>query len=296
MTAPVVDQRGLEEASEEQLLATLEARRPGSTLALRNAQTGAVAGVEQGPPREVSIAEVLHFAIATKLPASELRELVALQVQMEKRSAEKQFFDAMALLKGELGPIKKRKTANIATTSGGSFAYTYAPLDDIARALDPLCTKHGFSYTWDTVETKDTVTAVCIVRHKAGHSERSSFSVPAESKSGASPQQKVGIAATYAQRRSLSNAFGLTSTDEDNDAASIQRISEAQAEELAAMVTKAVEGKPEEKAERFRARFLGYMGVEFLADIKLADYKKACAALKTATEAKPAPAAAGSAT
>lgn len=285
----------LEGASEEQLRAAL-ARKTGSAVALREGPSAVVGAGERVPPREVSIAEVLHFAVATKLPAAELRELVALQQEMAKLEARKQFFEDLSQLKRELGPIKKKKTANIATSTGGSFAYTYAPLDDIARALDPLCTKYGFSYTWDTVETKDQVTAICIVRHKAGHEERSSFAVPAESKSAASPQQKVGIAATYAQRRSLSNAFGLTSTDEDTDGASQVRITEAQAEELAAMVTKAVEGKPEDKAEKFRTRFLGYMGVEFLADIKASDYRKGVAALKQAIETKPAPAAAGSAT
>jgi hypothetical protein len=234
------------------------------------------------------IAALLHEAVRRGTPVAELKELVALYEHMEAREAQKLFAAALAKFQSQCRPIFKGSTAKI-TGTGGSYEYTYAELDDIARAANPLLAPLGLSYSWDSKLDKDLLTVICTIRHEAGHSQGSTFTCSIETLNKVSGQQKVGGALTYAKRQSLTSALGITTTEDlDVDGADEQLIGDKDVEELASMVEKACAGKTEEKAERFRTRFLNFMGVEFLAEIKAADLKKAQSALRQSMEASAA--------
>lgn len=257
----------------------------GGAVATRNAAPGTVRVPNAGgPPMEIptdlSPAALIYIALQTGQSPDALEKLVGLQERMERRQAEKDFIDSLAQFRAACPPIKKNKTANIKTDGGGSYSYTYAELDEIAATVDPILERFGFSYTWNTTATKEAVTVECILLHRAGHTRSSTFTVPVESKSGMSPQQKYGAASTFAQRRSLGNVLGLTTTDKDNDTAAVDptKISEDQATELSDMVRDICRGDQEK-------RFLAYMGVGSVAAIRLADYKKAKASLARVREA-----------
>lgn len=251
----------------------------GGAVATRNAGPGTVrvpnaAGGPMEIPADLSPAALIYIAMQTGQSPDALEKLVGLQERMEKRQAEKDFIDALAQFRAACPPIKKNKTAKITTDSGGGYSYVYAELDEIARVIDPILERFGFSYTWNTEATEKSVKVECILLHKGGHSRSSFFTVPVESKSGMSPQQKYGAASTFAQRRSLANVTGLTTTDKDTDAAAIDptTISSDQATEITDIIREVCRGNQED-------RFLAYMGVKAVADIRLADYKKAKASL-----------------
>lgn len=252
---------------------------PGGAVATRTAGPGTVrvptaGGAPMEIPTDLSPAALIYIAMQTGQSPEALEKLVGLQERMEKRQAEKDFIDSLAQFRAACPPIKKNKTAKITTDSGGGYSYVYAELDEIARVVDPVLERFGFSYTWNTTATEKSVTVECILRHRGGHSTSSTFTVPVESKSGMSPQQKYGAASTFAQRRSLGNVLGLTTTDKDTDAAAVDptKISDDQATELSDIVRDVCRGDQEK-------RFLAYMGVAKVADIRLADYKKAKASL-----------------
>lgn len=253
---------------------------PGGAVATRDHGAGSVrvpdarGGAPMEIPTDLSPAALIYIAMQTGQSPEALEKLVALQERMEKRQAEKDFIDALAKFRAACPPIKKNKTAKITTESGGGYSYVYAELDEISRVVDPILESFGFSYAWNTTATEKSITVECVLRHRGGHSERSSFTVPVENRSGMSPQQKYGAASTFAQRRSLGNVLGLTTTDKDTDTAAADptKVSDDQATALADRVAEVCKGDQEK-------RFLAYMGVEKVADIRAADYKKAMASL-----------------
>lgn len=232
----------------------------------------ALAVAERRVPIAVDrVTDLLHEAVKHGTPVEQLEKLVALQERMEARQAAREFAAAMAAFQAECPSIKKGSTAQIVTKSGSKYGYAYAELDDIARTINPILAKHGLSYSWDSKVEKDTLTCVCTVRHAEGHSVTSSFTLPVDNPSAMNPQQKVGAALTFAQRRSLASVLGLTTTDEDTDTeADPEPITADQRTELEDLAHEAKVDLP---------RFLKFMGVETLAEIRAVDYGKAMNAL-----------------
>jgi len=248
---------------------------PGTGLATqRDARSMAAANMTM--PETSPITDLLRKAVEAGTPVEQLRELVGLHKEMAAIEAAQQFAVAMAAFQAECPPIKKGSTAKIASRSSGTtFEYTYAELDDIARVINPILTKYGLSYTWDTTISKENqLTCVCTVRHLRGHFITSTFSLPIENASAMSPQQKVGAAATFAQRRSLSAALGLTTTDDDPDA-----VAAANPEIISADQLTVLEDLLEVTGVS-RQRYLKYLGIEKLSELPAVSYQRALVALQ----------------
>lgn len=220
-----------------------------------------------------SVARLLELAVEKGTPVEHLKELVDLHERMAERDARQQFITALAKFKAECPPIIHSKQANFATRGGGAVKYSYTELDELARVIDPVLTANGFSYGWDQKLEGGNVTTVCTLWHVAGHSRSSSFTLPAQNDSAASPQQKIGMADTYAARRSLIAVLGLTTADKDPRPAEIDPtpISEDQAIEIEDLIT---------ETQADLAKFLKFMAVEKVADIPAVKFGEAKNALK----------------
>lgn len=248
---------------------------PIMTLAQQSETSRALASGGSDP----SPAQLLHFAIAQNLPVESLERIVALSERMQDRAAAQEFAQAMAAFQRECPPIKKSSTAKIATRGGGSYSFNYAELDEIASVVNPILAKHGLSYSFDSKLDKELLTCVCTVRHINGHSVPSTFTLPTANESAMSAQQKVGAALTFAKRQSLTAALGITTTNEDPSVADANPavINEDAALEIEELLTESGSN---------RARFLDFMGVERVVDIRVVDYKKAVNALGNALKRK----------
>lgn len=225
-------------------------------------------------PAAHSITELLHLAVERGTPVEALEKLVALHERMEAREAAKAFAAAMVAFKVDCPMIKKTSTAQIVTKKGGRYSYTYAELDEIVSTVQPLLNVHGFSYTWDTrVETNGMLTCTITLRHIAGHTEQSSFTLPTTTDSAMSDQQKMGAASTFAKRQTLIAVLGLTTTDNDYDAAAIDPtpITTEQLFQLEDMI---------EDSGADKARFLTFIGVEKLSELRAVHFDQAVSALK----------------
>lgn len=216
--------------------------------------------------------ELIALAIEHGTPVEHLKELMALQRTLDDRNAEKAFYDALAEFQRVCPPIKKTKTARFPTNSGGMMSYMFAPIDEIARTVNPLLSALGLSYGFDTKVSGGNLTVTCTLRHRLGFSVPSTQEVSTESKSpGMSAQQKTGAALTFAKRLALTNALGLTTTEDDIDGEetrSAEKISDVQVSALEALIV-------ETGADL--TRFLAFMGVKAIGDIT--DYQKAYNAL-----------------
>lgn len=231
-------------------------------------------------PSNLTPEQLIYVAIHQGVDPDALEKLVNLQERMNKTRAEKAFNAALVRFKDLCPAIKKNKTANIKMESGGSYAFTYAEIDQIAMVADPFLQECGFSYMWNQTATQNSVTETCTLMHEEGHQRESSFTVPTENKSGATPQQKFGGASTFAQRRAFAAVLGLVTTDKDFERSTVDptKVTDDQATAIADRVREVCVGNQEE-------RFLAYMGVDKVAEIRAADYKKAMKSLDNVAKA-----------
>lgn len=221
--------------------------------------------------------DLLRLAMEKGASVEQLSELVKLQQTMQAHDARAAFFAAVAQFQAKCPPIRKNSNAKIVTRSGTDYTYTYAELDDIARTVNPILAELGLSYSWDAV-VNGALTVTCTLRHVAGHSEQSSCQLPVENASAMSPQQKVGAAMTFAQRRSLSSVLGLTTTDSDTDGSEKggETLTPQQVEQVEALLAAKSVGRD---ASKVRARILAYAKADDVPDILADDLAKVLGAL-----------------
>lgn len=207
-----------------------------------------------------------------------IERLVALQERATERNARAAFFEAKAAFQAECPEIRKSRKADIATKSGARFGYTYAPLEEITRTILPVLAKHGLSFTWDVAEGSAKVLAVsCILRHIEGHEDRATFPVPVETGGRMSDAQAMGAALTYGRRQSLIAVLGLTTADEDTDAAhraepkTARTITREQLADLEALI---------DEVGADRGKFLAWLDVPDLTQLTATDLPKAIKALE----------------
>jgi hypothetical protein len=126
---------------------------------------------------------------------------------------EKAFLKAFLALQSELPELKRTEKVN-----GGEHTYSYTPLPVMRKVLQPLLTKHGFVYAWDSKEVSNNrIEYTCILTHIEGHSKSSSIIADKDSTADMNNVQAVGSTTTYLQRYTLKAVLGLTSADDDDD-------------------------------------------------------------------------------
>lgn len=233
------------------------------------------APVIHAPEGKVSMTALLQLAVEKGLPVEQMEVLARLHDRARDREAAEEFARAMSAFQQECPPITHSKKAKITTTGGGSYSYTYAELDAIARVINPICAKHGLSYSWNmSVDEKNRLTCECVVRHLNGHiAPPSTFTLPIDNKSAMSEQQKVGAAATFAKRQTLIAALGITTSDDDFDGAAQvdpTPITEDQATHLEDQIA---------ETQTDLRRFLKHFEIAKVADLPRVQYKAALAVL-----------------
>jgi len=164
------------------------------------------------------ITGLIRLAIERDLDVEKLERLVALRERVMDREAAQAFAGALASFQRDCPPVRRNRTGKIVMKSGGSYSYSYADMEQIVRTVSPHAHAHGLSWGFDTEDVADNrLRGIATLRHVLGHSITASHTVPVENVSGMSPQQKPGAARMYACRVALTNALGLTTTDQDGD-------------------------------------------------------------------------------
>lgn len=188
---------------------------------------------------EPSVALMLQGIIDKGITAESVAvmgQLVALKERMDAKQAEKDFVADFVALKQAMPPICAVKAV---PNKDGTTRYNFAPLEEIDRVLRPVALKHGFTYSFTEEPSArvGTITKVCIVQHRSGHSARHPFSVRIGSgPPSATESQADGAAHSYAKRGALCDAFGIVISHDDDARGLGGCITDAQANELRRMV------------------------------------------------------------
>jgi hypothetical protein len=168
-------------------------------------------------PADFNIEGLFKYAIEHEGTAETIEKLMGVRRELNAEKSKRSFDEDLSAFQSECPLILKEKGVPTAT---GKVAYKYAPIEAIEIQIRPLLRKYGFSHTFDTDTASEQgwVIAKCIVTHREGHSRVSTAKFPLGTKTQImSDTQVYASALTFANRRALSNAYGLVIAGEDMD-------------------------------------------------------------------------------
>lgn len=168
--------------------------------------------VTQEQPKAIAIASpmaLIEVAVANNADVDKLEKLMALQERWDAKQAREAFFEAMAKFQSMAPVIKKLKA--------GHRDVKYAAMEDIQQQIAPILTQCGLSYRFEQSQDQSSITVICIVTHKNGHSETARLTSGYDVSGNKSNIQSIGSSLSYLRRYCLIGAFGLTVADEDTD-------------------------------------------------------------------------------
>lgn len=203
--------------------------------------------------------DMLNRAVETGAGLDMVEKLMGLQERWEANQARKAFDEAISAAKAKIGPIERN--------AKGHNDKRYANFAAIAKVVDPILSEFGLSYRFRTAQT-DRISVTCILSHKAGHSEETTLSGPADSSGNKNAIQAIGSTLSYLQRYSLVQMLGLAvATDDDGKAAAgVPLITQEQADNLRDLI---------EANGKKLGPFLKWAKVEKIEEIR-ADYYDSC--------------------
>jgi len=217
-------------------------------------------------------------AVATNpdVDVKKMKAIMDMKIQHEDREAEKAFARDFVTMKPHLPKVIRNKR-NDQTKS------KYADLDTILDTVEPILAEYGFSVAFDVNQTKEDVTAICELMHKAGHIKETSFTVPLDDKGIAGKVNKTAVHATasassYAERYALCKRLAIR-TGDDNDGNAAQKKAEELVSEIQAeIITDALMNCNDTTKDWFTETF------EAANQVKKVNFEKLVARLKQAAE------------
>lgn len=120
--------------------------------------------------------------------------------------------DALAKAQGEFASITRDKTVTVRMKAGGTYTFSYAPLESILHAVIPALSKNALALTqaMQVIDGKDYVETT--LRHASGQSISNRIPLFVHD-SGA---QAYGSALTYARRYGVTLLLCVSADDDDD--------------------------------------------------------------------------------
>jgi len=200
-----------------------------------------------GPGKEMVVqvttpAQLISQGIEKGLDVEQLGKLMDLQERWEAKEAKKAFAVAMSQFQANKPDLLRQ--SGVSHDQGKTNKFFFAPLDKIQKAVDPILSQFGLSYSWKQSGEGDKIKITCLVSHIDGHSEETFLEGEHDSSGSKNKIQAIGSAVSYLKRYTLMNAFGLSTGDDDGASTQMN------ADEIdALMLEKLIKLKSEKKIE-----------------------------------------------
>ena len=207
---------------------------------------------------------LIERALSSGASMEMIEKFADMQDRWDARNARKAFDEAIAAAKAKIPPIERN--------AKGHNDKRYADFSAIAAVVDPILSEFGLSYRFRTNQT-DRIAVTCILSHKAGHSEETTLSGPADQSGNKNAIQAIGSTLTYLQRYSLVQMLGLAAARDDDGKAG------ANGGVITSEQAKDIEAKCKEVADGFDQSFCTYFNIENIADLPAKDYQRALVAI-----------------
>lgn len=211
-------------------------------------------------------------AMNPQVDVDKMERLMAMHERIMARKAKAAYNAALAELQPKLPVIGERGAV---TNKFGNVQSRYALWEDIVRAITPLLSEHGFALSFKVSRDTERQNVTGILSHRDGHSEETTLSLPIDDSGNKNKVQGVGSTVSYGKRYTTQALLNLVSAGEDDDGQGGGNglITAEQKAELVAIM---------QETGADTAKYLHYMDVESLDEIKASDFVRA----KTALEAK----------
>jgi len=210
----------------------------------------------QGKPLPVSASpnDIIMAAIQRGFQPEFIEKMMTLQERFETNEARKAYHKAMAAFKKNPPKIDKDKAVSF---GAGKTSYSHATLANVTEKINMALSTHGLSAGWKTTQQNGTITVICTITHKLGHSESTSLSASPDTSGSKNAIQAVGSTITYLERYTILALAGLATSDMDDDgqAAAVEYINDNQYSSLIDMMN-------EVKADQ--AKFFKFFKIEAL--------------------------------
>ncbi len=198
---------------------------------------------------------------------SRIAQLMELQVQAEKREAEKAFIAAMTRLQPRLPRITKYGKIDL----GKGKPLTFAKYEDVDAAIRPLLTEEGFSIAFGTAPYERGIVITATLSHASGHSRTESMPLPFDEGPGRNKLQAVGSTMSYGKRYLVCAMLNIVTENEDDDGNAQGYITENQALQLDELIL---------KSDANVSKFLEIYGAKSIRDLHSINFKAALAQLE----------------
>lgn len=218
------------------------------------------------PQQPKTFLEVIKdAALDPKVDVMKMQALLDMQLQIERRQSELAFSNALADAKEQIPVIVKDKR--------GDRGITYASLEKVSKAIDPILKQNGFTITYGMADNPDPdkfrITAT--LRHRGGHSAEFFADMPFSitGPKGApimSKTQGAGAAISFGRRYLKLMIFDITIAGEDTDGAATQTVGSDELLKLNDLIK-----RTQTNVEDFCAHY----GIEAVPDLPLSRYKAA---------------------
>ncbi len=217
---------------------------------------------------------MIDKALASNASVEMIDRLMSLQERYDAAQAKKAFIAARSDAKSEISetPIVKNRT--------GHNNKKYADFQAYAQVIDPILSKHGLSYGFETEQDGAQVRVTCVLSHRDGHETRNTLVAAADNTGNKNPVQAIGSTTTYLSRYTLMAALGLAATDDDDAraAGAGAAVSPAQLKQLQALASEVGADVP---------RFCAMLKIDALPNLPASQFDRAMAALNLKKGAQP---------
>lgn len=212
-----------------------------------------------------SILSVIARAAADPtVDVGKLERMLVIQqtVMAEQRKAE--FYAALSDLQAKIPQIER--TGRIVMK--GVLQSKFARIEDVDRAIRPLCAEHGFAFSFDSKPAPNGITFSCTLSHREGHAETKQLTLPVDTSGSKNGVQGVGSTTSYARRYLIGMHLHILTRDEDDDANGVGGvpITQPQADQLRSALAEL--GGSE-------ARFLNWIAAPTFEEIPVANLDRA---------------------
>lgn len=179
------------------------------------------------PPTPV---DVLALAVQRGADMDQIERFMAAAKEWKAEMAREAFNTALAQFKARA--IRVKRTTD--RKEGPLQGQKYADLNAYNVASAEVLGEYGLSTSWSfpKTESRDWIEVTCIVRHKDGHSESTTFGGGVDTGPGRNPIQARKSTVTYLERITLQAALGLSDEGEDDDGAGGATLREERDEDL----------------------------------------------------------------
>lgn len=139
-----------------------------------------------------------------------MERLMQMQERVMERNAKSAYAASFARMQPEL-PVIGQKGKNTNTKQ------TYAKWEDIAEAIAPVLSRHGFSISFRVENASGNVSVTGVLMHEQGHSTETTLPLPVDTGAGRNAVQAVGSTVSYGKRYTAGLLLNFVSRDQPDD-------------------------------------------------------------------------------